>query len=116
MIYQNDQYYFQIRVKQAGDYISPAECEEMIIKVGNVVKKKSLNELLFYRDNMSWLFPLEYSQSSDVLKFTGNIQVQAWFRTADGNFYDTNVANLKINQSIINKKDLGELQYGNKQP
>ncbi len=109
MIYQNDQYYLQIKIKQAGDYISPAECEEMAIKVGNVVKKKSLGELNFFRDNMSWLFPLEYSQSSDVLRFTGNVQVQAWFSTAEGNFYDTNVVNLKINQSIINKKDLGEL-------
>ena len=109
MIYQNDQYYLQINIKQNGNAVKDTDCNEMVIKVGNVTKRKSTEELLFSKLNQCWLFPLEYKQTSSGYKFTNNIKVQAWFDTEEGNYYSSNVASLKINTSIINKNDLGDI-------
>lgn len=108
MIYQNDQYYLQVSVKQNSEPVTDEMCEEMIIKIGNVTKRKSTGELVFSPFLNCWLFPFNYSQSSDTRQ--GNrMSAQCWFSVSNGNYYDSNVVNLKLNTSIINKSDLGDL-------
>lgn len=109
MIYQNDQYYLQVKVKQAGNLVTSDMCDEMIVKLGNVTKKKSTGELVFSANYDSWLFPLTYEQTSNGVYFNRTVPMQAWFSDLSGNYYDTNVVNLKVNTSIINKNDIGEI-------
>lgn len=108
MIYQNDQYYLQVSIKQNDAPVTDEMCEEMIIKIGNVTKRKSTGELIFSTNGSVWLFPLTYEQSSDT-KQGSKLQAQCWFSVSNGNYYDSNVVNLKLNTSIINKSDLGVL-------
>lgn len=109
MIYQNDQYYLQVTIKQAGEIVKDSDCGEMVIKLGDVVKKKSTSELIFSANYNCWLFPLTYEQSSSGYKFNNRVQIQAWFSDLSGNYYDSNVVNLKVNTSIINRNDLGDI-------
>ena len=109
MIYQNDQYYLQITIKQGGGIVKDSDCNEMVIKLGDVVKKKSTSELVFSNLYNCWLFPLTYEQTSSGNKFNNRVQIQAWFSDSSGNYYDTNVVNLKVNTSIINRSDLGDI-------
>lgn len=112
MIYQNDQYYLQISIKQGVSAVKDTDCEEMIMKLGNVVKKKSTGELTYSDYYKCWLFPLTYEQSSQPA-FSGRVQIQAWFSDHENHYYDSNVANLRVGSSIINKGDLEGAINGN---
>lgn len=113
MIYQNDQYYLQITLKKGSSYVTDSDCDEMIMKLGNVVKKKSTKELRYSTELNCWLFPLTYEQSSGGISFSNHVQVQAWYSDHSGNYHDSNVVSLKVNSSIINKNDIGDISNGN---
>lgn len=100
-IYQNDQYYIKVRPIFNGQVVNDT-CDEMIIKLGDSVKKKSLNEIEFNSDNNCWLFPLDIDQSSEI---NFDVKIQAWFSFGD-NYYSTPVKKIEVRSSIIKKSEV----------
>lgn len=100
-IYQNDQYYIKVRPIFNGQVVNDT-CDEMIIKLGDSVKKKSLNEIEFNSDNNCWLFPLDIDQSSEI---NFDVKIQAWFSFGD-NYYSTPVKKIEVHSSIIKKSEV----------
>ncbi|MBQ3418860.1 MAG: hypothetical protein IJH31_01855 [Erysipelotrichaceae bacterium] len=101
IIYQNDQYYIKVRPTLNGNVVDN-DCDELVIKVGEVVKKKSLNEISFDNTLKCWLFPLIIEQSSN---FNYDVKIQSWFSYGD-NYFSTPVRKLEINSSIIKKSEV----------
>lgn len=101
IIYQNDQYYLKIRPIFNGDVVDDT-CDEMVIKFGTVVKKKSLGEITYDSENTCWLFPLTIDQSSSS---SGNQRLQAWFSFGD-NYYSTPIVKIKINKSYLEESEV----------
>lgn len=101
-IYQNDQYFIRVRPKINGNVIDDTSCDELIIKLGKVVKKKSLNEITYNAEEQCWLFPLSIDQSCNS---RSELKIQAWIKF-DDTYYATPVESIKVNNSIILKDEV----------
>lgn len=101
IIYKNDQYFLKVR-PTINEIPIDETCDEMIIKLGNVIKKKSLNEISYDNELKCWLFPLEIDQSS---KLNYSVNIQVWF-SFDDNYYSTPVKKIIVGTSIIEKSEV----------
>ena len=100
-IYQNDQYYIKIKIKFNGEVVDDTT-EEVAIKVGDVILKKSLNQISYDTENECWLFPLTIDQSSNAEYV---LQVQCWFSNGD-DYRSTPVETIVVKNSIIEKSEV----------
>ena len=98
MIYQNDQYYVKIKPSINGNIVDDS-VDEMVIKVGDIVKKKSLNQISYDSNLQRWLYFLTTEETAKLNKF---VDVQCWFKIGD-NHFDTPVVKVEIGKSIIKK-------------
>ena len=101
IIYKNDQYFLKVR-PTINEIPIDDTCDEMIIKLGNVTKKKSLNEISYDNELKCWLFPLQIEQSSE-LNYAVNLQ--AWF-SFDSNYFSTPVKKITVGTSILKKNEV----------
>ena len=100
-IHQNDQYYIKIAPK-LNDVVVDDGCDEMVIKVGDIVLKKSLNQISYDSENKCWLYPLTIDQSSES---SCKLLVECWF--AYGDYYRaTPVAEIDVINSTMEKSEV----------
>ena len=74
-IQQGDQYYLPFIIENDSSSISPEDIDDIRIKVGNVIKKFSSNELLY--ENDTWLFPITQKNS---LNWKGPVKCQIQYK------------------------------------
>lgn len=96
MIYQNDQYFIKIKPTLNGTIVDDS-VDEMTIKVGCIVKKKSLNQISYDSDLKRWLFFLTTEETAKLKDF---VDVQCCFQI-DNNRIDTPVVKVDIGKSIL---------------
>ena len=100
MIYQNDQYYLKIMPIFNNRVV--VDCDEMVIKLGSIVKKKSLNEIEYNEELNCWLFPLTIEETNANV---GSQCLQAWFSFGNA-YYSTPIATIRIAKSCIKKSEV----------
>lgn len=95
-IQQGDQYYLPFTIENDSTIISPENIEDIRIKIGNVIKKFSLGELLFEDNN--WLFPITQKNS---LSWKGPVKCQAQYKQ-NNNIITSDIYEIYIKTSMFN--------------
>lgn len=96
VIQQGDQYAIEVIVKLGDTVISPQNCDDMKIKLGNFLKEYSKGELLF--SNGIWYFPMTQEMS---LSFRGGMTtLQAQVKSGE-EIHGTPVYPVTVDTSMI---------------
>lgn len=95
-IIQGEQYAVEIIIKNNETEITPENCDDVKIKIGNITKKYSKNEINY--ENERWLFPLTQEESLMLKK--GRVNIQAQYMVAE-NVYSTDLYKVQVDLTTI---------------
>lgn len=96
MIYQVAQYFIKLKPTMNGQIVDDS-VDDMIIQVGDIVKKKSLNQITYDSDLQRWLF---FLTSEETAQFNYLVDIQCIF-VIDNNRIPTPVVRVDVKNSII---------------
>lgn len=94
-VIQGEQYAIEIVVTADNTPITPTNCDDIKIKLGDTIRKYSAGELMF-EDN-AWLFPLTQEQT---LRMSGVLPLQVQYKVGD-NIFSTTINGIDIGKTII---------------
>ena len=97
VITRGEQYAVEIVIKNDEDVITPNNCDDVKIKLGNLEKKYSDNEI-FYEDGR-WLFPL--TQEQTLAMNLKRVNLQAQYKSGS-NIFSTDIYAVQIKDTVIN--------------
>lgn len=95
-IHQGDQYYLPFKITNDTVLITPENIDDIRIKVGEIIKKYSSNELSFNYPN--WLYPITQKNS---LKWKGQIDCQIQYKQ-NNNIITSDIYKIVVNISMFN--------------
>jgi len=93
---RGDKYSLKIQVKLGNEIITPENCSDIRIKIGNTVLSYSRQELTF--EEGYWLFPL--SQAMTLNHSGDRMLAQAQFKMGD-NIYSTKLYYFAVENSLF---------------
>lgn len=106
-IHYGDQYSIPVRIKDsAGRAITRDIVSDVTIKIGNIAKRLSKNEIQFDDENNLWMFPITSEETKVLYKNSRTFEdavVPMQIKVRIGNdVIQNDVANIEIKKSILN--------------
>ena len=96
IIRQGDQYAIAMKLKKGNGYITPTECDEMIIQINDKPKRYTQGEIIFDEEQQTWLYPLKFEDTIDMTNAV--IQMKMFVNDLELN---SNVKSINVEESII---------------
>lgn len=97
IIHQKDQYTITMQVKQGNTIITDENVDEMTIKVGELEKSLSKEEIYYDSEHDLWCYKLEKSQTDNMTMF---LFVQVQFKIGE-NIFNSDVEKIDMRSSIV---------------
>lgn len=101
-IYRTDQYYIKYSIKINNQTINDTNSDEVVIKLGDIVKKSIDGDIAYDHELNCWLYFLSIDEANEL---STEALTQGWFKI-NNNYYTTPIKKINVLKSIIKKSEV----------